>query len=229
MTMKVICDTCKVEFNKLPKDIRRSKHNFCSKACFGKFFTGNKNPGFNENIALRECVVCKQKFRPVKGKKTVLCCSKVCAGIRRRNRSLIPCLICGVVVLRYPSNLYQSVYCSRKCASVGHSERMIGEGNPNYKHGNSQFPYPLVWSRRLRDDIRARDGNMCNICGKQYDAVGRKLHVHHIDWNKNNNSPNNLITLCHPCHRKCHTKKEESSKSILRVLKDIAIQRMSII
>jgi hypothetical protein len=28
-----------------------------------------------------------------------------------------------------------------------------------------------------------------------------KLHIHHIDYNKKNCNPNNLISLCMQCHR----------------------------
>ena len=40
----------------------------------------------------------------------------------------------------------------------------------------------------------------CELCG----AAGR-LHVHHVDNNPLNNSPDNLRTLCPSCHRKCHS------------------------
>lgn len=35
--MNVNCDTCNVVFDKLPKEIRKSKHNFCSHSCSAKF------------------------------------------------------------------------------------------------------------------------------------------------------------------------------------------------
>ncbi len=31
-------------------------------------------------------------------------------------------------------------------------------------------------------------------------VYGKNLEVHHIDYNKQNNNINNLITLCHPCN-----------------------------
>ena len=37
----------------------------------------------------------------------------------------------------------------------------------------------------------------CNAPQKEY---FRKLDVHHIDYNKNNNDSINLITLCQNCH-----------------------------
>ncbi len=44
----------------------------------------------------------------------------------------------------------------------------------------------------------------CEICGKKDD-----LQVHHIDEDRNNNYPSNLITLCNSCHLRVHSKNLE--------------------
>jgi 5-methylcytosine-specific restriction endonuclease McrA len=70
------------------------------------------------------------------------------------------------------------------------------ENNPNWKGGKSFEVYPPEFSRELKTGIRRRDGFTCQFCGKN------GFDVHHIDYDKNNNTENNLITLCKKCHPK---------------------------
>lgn len=60
----------------------------------------------------------------------------------------------------------------------------------------------------VRDEIRDRDNNTCQKCGKKWCTKSRKLDVHHLDTNYENtvdveydsNNKDKLITLCHKCH-----------------------------
>jgi len=76
----------------------------------------------------------------------------------------------------------------------------LGENNPNWKGGISNDPYPLDWNNVLKDSIRIRDNFVCQECGIHQDELDRKLDVHHIDYDKNNLDPINLISLCRGCH-----------------------------
>lgn len=61
------------------------------------------------------------------------------------------------------------------------------------------------WTDILREAIRERDNYVCQECGIHQDELeGRfkRLDVHHIDYDKNNCNPTNLITLCKRCHVK---------------------------
>ena len=49
----------------------------------------------------------------------------------------------------------------------------------------------------LRSAVLVRDDIMCVECGAGGEA---HLTCHHIDHDKTNNDPDNLITLCWPCH-----------------------------
>jgi len=94
-----------------------------------------------------------------------------------------------------------TIYCSRSC--FGKSKR--GENHCCWQGGKSFEPYPPDWIEDLREVIRKRDKYTCQICEIHQDELeGRfkKLAVHHIDYNKNNLSPENLISLCKGCHSK---------------------------
>ncbi len=77
------------------------------------------------------------------------------------------------------------------------SEQKRGEKNPQWRGGKSFEPYSVDWTKTLKKSIRERDKYTCQICGKE-----PSVYVHHIDYNKKNCNPNNLIILCQKCHPK---------------------------
>jgi hypothetical protein len=79
-----------------------------------------------------------------------------------------------------------------------YKERFIGEKHHAWCGG--PFPYPEDWTETLKESIRQRDGYRCRLCcAVQEECL---LPVHHIDYNKDNCDPKNLITLCKSCHMK---------------------------
>lgn len=81
-----------------------------------------------------------------------------------------------------------------------------GNRNPNWQGGISQSVYGEGWADSLKMKIRKRDNYRCQnpFCsGKSF-----KLHVHHIDHDKENNIFMNLITLCVSCNMKANYNKE---------------------
>jgi len=75
-----------------------------------------------------------------------------------------------------------------------------GKNAANWRGGISFFPYPLGWNKTHKELIRNRDDYKCKICGCHEVENGRRLDVHHIDYDKNNIHPENLVSLCHKCH-----------------------------
>ena len=70
-----------------------------------------------------------------------------------------------------------------------------GKDHPNWHGGISLLPYPFEF-RKMRQSIRDRDNDICQLCGQE----GKD--VHHIDYDKNNIESYNLVTLCKRCHGK---------------------------
>ena len=84
----------------------------------------------------------------------------------------------------------------------------IKEKNPAWKGGISRSPYPFDFDEELKNIIRKRDDYKCRICGSPQEENIRKLAVHHIDYDKTNLNPLNLVTLCYSCHGKTMHKRE---------------------
>jgi hypothetical protein len=97
----------------------------------------------------------------------------------------------------------------RKRLSELKKGKYLAENNPNWQGGISNNPYPLDWNNVLKDSIRLRDNFICQECGIHQDELDRKLDIHHIDYDKNNLNPKNLISLCRKCHIKTNFNREE--------------------
>jgi len=92
---------------------------------------------------------------------------------------------------------------------MGDSRR--GEKNCNWIEDRSRFLYPMQWDDVIREGIRQRDGYICQECGihnQELSGFYKKLDIHHIDYNKKNLDPKNLISLCRSCHMKTNTNRE---------------------
>ena len=82
------------------------------------------------------------------------------------------------------------------------SQRWAGEANPGYVHGARSRAWPRQFGAKLRAMIRKRDVDTCQACGTTFPHRSRHLAVHHVDYDKANNEPMNLITVCLSCHAK---------------------------
>jgi len=90
----------------------------------------------------------------------------------------------------------------QKAWNKGLKGYLAGEEHYNWQGGISFEPYGLEFNEDLKEVIRNRDRRKCQICKKIELENKEKLTVHHIDYNKQNNNPNNLISLCRKCHSK---------------------------
>lgn len=78
-----------------------------------------------------------------------------------------------------------------------------GKEVPAWKGGISKLPYAFDFDKELKMLIRKRDKHICQLCQKR--KIGKNLCVHHIDYDKQNSNPKNLVTLCRSCHSKTNS------------------------
>lgn len=89
------------------------------------------------------------------------------------------------------------------------------ELNPAWQGGVSFEPYGIEFDNSLREQIRKRDDYLCQICGCRQN--GELLSIHHIDYDKQNNYPDNLVSLCRGCHSKTNFNRTVWQASLTKV------------
>ena len=89
-------------------------------------------------------------------------------------------------------------------------KRKISEGVERHywETGKTCKIYALGWTNTFKEQIRYRDEYKCQLCGIPEIENGRKLDVHHIDYDKKNIKQDNLVSLCFGCHKKTNYNRE---------------------
>ena len=147
-----------------------------------------------------------------------------------RNPIKIYCEFCKNEI--YPRDRLSRRYCSSECKDLDRRGKRVspntefkkgmtpwnkgltGEKSHSYKNGSSFEPYAVEFNRELREEIKKRDDYTCQLCGmsekesRKKDTLKRGLTVHHIDYDKKNNSRENLVTLCKTCNSRVNWKRE---------------------
>mgnify|MGYP001616684350 FL=1 len=72
-----------------------------------------------------------------------------------------------------------------------------------WNNGSSFEPYSSEFNKKFKQFIKDRD---FHICQTPNCMNTENLHIHHIDYDKKNNSSENAITLCASCHTKTNGK-----------------------
>jgi hypothetical protein len=153
-------------------------------------------------------------------------------GSWKGGKKIIACTQCEAELLRFPSQILDNNFCDSLCYGKWKSENFQGNGNPN--HGNSILsgeanpnwkggitcePYAPIWvDKRFKAGIRERDNYEC----QNPDCRGEvsTLTCHHIDYDKRNCDPKNLITLCVSCNCRANYNRdfwEAGYREIIRI------------
>lgn len=185
----------------------------------------------------RTCKVCGAEFEVYRSTlryRPCEFCSTKCRGIAQRKPPAL-CEMCGA-----PVNKGRR-FCSIECSSAWNSETYTVPGEPDgtcrqcgapldgevenyfcsrdcaFQWKRDRYTAPDGYSPWHPWKIKNRDNFVCVLCTTQIQDR-RLLHTHHIDGNKRNGDPHNLVTLCAGCHIGLHHADEEQSLQLQCIL-----------
>lgn len=103
-------------------------------------------------------------------------------------------------------------FCGNACLMQWRHENTTksrGVGHSSYKDGSTKTDraerYGYGFTKKIKREIKIRDGYNCQLCNENLSGeMSYMLDVHHIDLNKLNNDPSNLICYCKKCHTTLH-------------------------
>lgn len=168
--------------------VKVKRNNFCSRECYSKSLIGHT---FNKGI-IRSEEFKKKQSELHKGKKQT-------AEAKRKQIEAQKGKKCSEETKQKISESNKGKKISdiaKQKMSIAKQGRYIGEANPNWNGGTSFEFYPKEF-KQIRNYILERDNYTC----QNINCLNtKKLHVHHIDYDKKNNNIENLVALCNECH-----------------------------
>ena len=209
------CVQCGTMVYRMPSSLKKHKNIFCSPKCHDDFRRKPKperKPAIGDGhwrwSGKKGCPICKIELIGARARRRKTCGSEECTNklksqshVGDKNpkwrKGKVHCKRCGAEITK--NDRWSRTFCGRKCMGIWQSENLSGENSPIWKGpGNRENEtYPPEWNYKLRLKIRRRDDFTCQNCGKRQ----KGLDIHHIDGDKWNCNPLNLICLCRSCHR----------------------------
>lgn len=227
-----ICQECGKQFFAKPSQIKEGNGKFCSRACFGKYHSkitlGENNPNWKGGEVTRTCDICGKNFevRPAIARYGLgKYCSKECLGTANsrfrsgensthwKGKIIRICSECGKKFEKFPSTIeYGSgIYCSIECKGKAQKRILTGDKNPHWLGGKSFEPYCPKFTLEFKERVRAWFNYTCIECGTPQLCQKTKLHVHHVNFNKNSCCDDTIplfVPLCTSCHSRTGRNRE---------------------
>lgn len=100
---------------------------------------------------------------------------------------------------------------------------MSGEKSPVWRGGTSFEPYCHKFNEAFKESIRDKFGRVCFLCPTTEEENGRKLCVHHVNYNKDclcSDADCEFVPLCDSCHSKTNHNRDYWEEIILNKLKE---------
>lgn len=193
----VKCGFCGNDFETATWFVERGWGKYCSNEC-----SINARDKRIEKI----CVYCGGKYKTqLYRENTHKYCSYECKSRDQLLGSNVRCDVCNKQIYRPQTVLKRHVrfFCSPECRTLG----QLGPQNSQWLGGKSSEPYCFVWrDKTFKQFILDRDEHKC----QNPDCWGNtdRLCIHHIDFDKKNCHPDNLVTLCVSCNSRANTERE---------------------
>lgn len=199
---EVSCHTCGDTFRVEPyraeeEDVRL----FCSQECRAEEYA--------EKVELT-CEWCGDTFERVPSKVEDVerhYCSTGCKGRAYQRQVELECENCGDTFERVRAEAVRADnhYCGVDCRL----EHQRGAAHPQYKGTNGldmavrRLLGGVRWKATRRRMHKKHPDAICRMCGAESSANGRALQLHHIVpvMAGGTHVEDNLMFLCHPCHR----------------------------
>jgi len=114
---------------------------------------------------------------------------------------------------------------SELCSGVNNPMYGVcGKNNPNWQGGTSFEPYCPKFNESFKELIREKFGRICFLCPTTEEENGKKLAVHHVNYNKDClcDGPNcEFVPLCNTCHGKTNFNRDFWTDLITSKLNEI--------
>lgn len=205
--VKVKCKYCGEEI----EDYEVNHRKYCNRKCFFQAHKGKNHCHWMPKL-VQYCLTCGKRIILTpkdleKGIKKF--CNRKCYAEYQKgksgNRLDKPCSEETKEILR---KSHKGKHNSPTTEFKKGDSRITGANNWNWKDGISFEPYSSEFNNARKEYVRKRDGHICQLCGKTQEENGRKLSIHHIDYDKKNCNPKNLISLCIACNTKVNSNRE---------------------
>lgn len=236
----LICPKCSKEFSKSLGDVNKAlrKGNsfmYCGVACAGLQASEGKSPS-------RVCPSCG-------GKKAghALNCIHCLRKEAREARTALHCTQCEKEFTRNPGEMEKANrrgdnikhrFCSQACFTRYRKEHTTEKkknkcrqcGAPAKKDFCTHPCYLQYRKERRKSEkyagsflasktaIAQRQGEACAMCTQKF----TRMQIHHVDHAPENQSHENLVLLCMPCHRAYHRLQGAAQKALKRIFQEKA-------
>jgi hypothetical protein len=176
----IICKLCKKEYkdeNSLGKHLHHSHKDFDKKKYYDFFIKTKEEEG-----------KCFQCGRPTNFKTLTQgyykYCSCFCSNLGEEHEH---------ISLIFKGKTYDEIYGVEKAKEIRQKLSLSQNKRFENNEGKRFESYPIEF-KYIRKKILKRDKDICQVCLKSGNVV------HHIDYDKQNNSEENLITVCNVCN-----------------------------